>query len=103
MISIRLKVGSEYRGRAKIQKQHRDSSYMTGIWLNVEDEEGVQEASQVSSSGHSEGDDAINRKKKKRQNIALNTLSLRSWCDAHVINFQQMLKTDLSPPHWSDS
>lgn len=75
---------------------------MTGIWLNVEDEEGVQEASQV--SGHSEGDDAINRKKKKkRQNMALNTLSLRSWCDVHVINFQQMLKTDLSPPHWNDS
>lgn len=39
---------------------------MTGIWLNVEDEEGVQEASQVSSSGHSEGDDAINREKKKK-------------------------------------
>lgn len=50
---------------------------MTGISLNVEDEEGVQEASQVSSSGHRENDDAIHRKKKKqRQNIALNTLSL---------------------------
>ena len=32
----------------------------------MEDEEGVQEASQVSSSGHSEGDDAINREKKKK-------------------------------------
>lgn len=31
----------------------------------MEDEKGVQETSQVSSSGHSETDDAINRKKKK--------------------------------------
>lgn len=31
----------------------------------MEGEEGVQEASQVSNAGHSENDDAINRKKEK--------------------------------------
>lgn len=55
----------------------------------MEGEEGVQEASQVSSAGHSENDDAINRKKKEkqRQSTALNTLGLTNWCDAHVIIF----------------
>ena len=42
----------------------------------MEDEEGVQKSSQISSPGHGESDDAIKRKKEKTK--ALNTLSLRS-------------------------
>lgn len=65
---------------------------MTSIWLNVEDEEGVQETSQVSSSVHS-ANDAMNNKK---ENITLNSLSLTNWYKAHLINLQQ-IKTDLNP------